>query len=266
VRLRALAAGVLGAAAVVLLGGCANFAVLTNMDAQGSGRVTLTLSLDQEGQAYLGMSTHQSQDEIRAAAQKHFPWVRTADGWREITTQTQGSTLVLQTSHDFASVDDLETLMSEKRDLRPIGDLSGIEGMPQSAPILNDLSFRLSEKPGKHSGYSLFAQGGVGDVPDPTCAGDRGAQASGQGALLRDGFRFGLPTPPADTSGQVTSQGLAVWDDVPFGDCPRITASSSGGTGSDTIAVNGLILGGLALFILLVLGLRAFRRRGAPRA
>ena len=140
--------------------------------------------------------------------------------------------------------------------------------MPHTAPLLNDFSLRLGSGGAPKPGFNLFAQGGVGDVPDFTCSGADIIPKGGTAAQLRESlafnYQFRLPGGPGSTSADRTPAGVNTWS-FPFGDCPRITADSGSG-GSSSKLVNGLILAAAAGFILIVLGLRALRRRRDRRA
>jgi len=246
------------------------FVVGTDVDAGGHGQVRLELHLDQEAQAYLGIT---SAADVPRVVQERFPWVREADGWSEVTTSTDSSGLMaLTTSHAFDDVDTLKTLMDQKRSLDEIAGgpetINSIPDMPHTAPLLNDFSFRLGSGDPPDPGFNLFAQGGVGDVPDFTCSGDSIEPAGGTAATLRQSlgfnYRFRLPGGPGDTTADSTRGNVNAWS-FPFGDCPRIVADTGGGGSSSTL-VNGLILAALAGFILIVLGLRVLRRRRGRRA
>lgn len=108
----------------------------------------------------------------------------------------------------------------------------------------------------------------MGDVPDFTCSGADIIPKGGTAAQLRESlafnYQFQLPGGPGSTSADRTPAGVNTWS-FPFGDCPRITADSGSG-GSSSKLVNGLILAAAAGFILIVLGLRALRRRRDRRA
>jgi hypothetical protein len=246
--------------------GCRSILVVSNqINPGGDGQVRLELHLDQQAQAQLGIA---SAADVPAAVAKHFPWVREADGWSQVTAAPDSAGLLaLTTTHAFDDLDTLEALMSDRRSLDAIaGDpqiISSIKDMPHTAPLLNDYSFRLGTGKQPEPGYNLFAQGGVGDVPDFTCSGDEITPQGGTAATLREAlsfkYQFRLPGKPSSTSADRQAGDTQSWS-FPFGDCPRIAADTGGG-GSSSKVVNGLILAGAAGFILIVLGLRALRRR-----
>ena len=243
--------------------------VSTDVEPNGDGQLRLELHLDQQAQAYLGIT---SEADVPRVVEKRFPWIREADGWSEVrTSRDSAGLLTLTTTHGFDDVDTLKELMDQERPLNPIaGDpqvIDSIPDMPHTSPLLNDFTFRLGSGDPPDPGFSLFAQGGVGDVPDFTCGGNTIDAAGGTAAALRQSlgfnYRFRLPAGPGDTSADNTSGGVNSWS-FRFGDCPRITADSGSG-GSSSKLVNGLILAALAGFILLVLGLRALRGRHGRR-
>jgi hypothetical protein len=252
--------------------GCQSVLVVrTDVDSAGAGQVRLELHLDREAQAYLGIT---SEADVPRVVEERFPWVREADGWSEVTVAPDSSgRLTLTTSHAFDDLDTLKALMDEERSLDAIaGDpdiINSIEDMPHAAPLLNDFSFRLGSGDPPDPGFNLFAQGGVGDVPDFTCGGaEKIDPAGGTAATLRRSlefnYRFRLPGGPGDTTADATPGNVNTWS-FPFGDCPRLVADTGSG-GSSSELVNGLILAALAGFILIVLGLRGLRRRRGRRA
>ena len=255
-------------AVVALGGGCAaQFTQRVTMGSGGDGTLDLRLRLDPEAQRTLGF-TGLSGSPARRAAQL-FPWVNQADGWRPVESSTDGSTLVLTSGHNFSSTDVLEVLMSRKRPLVPIAGnpelLAQIPDMPRTSPLLNDWTFSLGSGEAPNPGFNLFAQGGVGDVPDATCNPSQ-LQNSRVAMELRGAlqlaYQFRLPGGPGNNDANAVDGDLTSWA-AQFGDCPRITADT-GGSGSGKV-LNGLILAGAAGLVLIVLGLRGLRRRRERR-
>jgi len=266
VRRRGLLTLVLVVLLALAASGCRSVLVVqTQVNSGGDGQVRLELHLDKQAQAQLGIAS--TADVPRVVAQR-FPWVREADGWSEVQAAPDSAgNLTLTTTHAFDDVDTLKALMSDKRSLDAIAGspqiINSIQDMPHAAPLLNDYTFRLGSGKPPNPGFNLFAQGGVGDVPDFTCSGEKIIPEGGTAAQLRESlsfnYRFRLPGGPGNTSADATPGGVNTWA-FPFGDCPRISADTGGGGSSSTV-VNGLILAAAAGFILIVLGLRALRRR-----
>lgn len=260
--------------ALALLGlfaaGCqATLDVDANVDRDGRGAVTLRLALDRDAQAALGIPT--SEDPAQAA-QRFAPLLSDA-GWAGGSGQIQATRdpstgqLVLQTRHLVDSAQQLNSLLSLPRPIGTIapdrGTLSALPDLPSQAPLLNAADLRLGKASGDNPGFDLFARGGVGEIGRQTCAGN---QVVGFGRSLRDSltitYRFRLPGGPGNTNADETPSGSNVWL-ARYGDCPALQASSGGG--SSSTLVNGLILAGLAGFLLVVFALRALRRRRGRR-
>jgi hypothetical protein len=271
-RARLLLAGVVVAAAAILLAACsANESMVVHMNPDGSGTLTIQLALDPDAQAQLGFA---GGNDPEKAVQQHFPWVVSPDsGWSKPTFTHKGDQLVITTSKSFASADDLKALVSEKRSVDAIAGspdvVTRIPDLPHDQPLLNDFSLKFTPaKGGDKPSYTLFTQGGVGDVPDATCSGDKLLTVGGDAAQLRRNLHFvvtmEMPRQPRDTSGETTPSGAIQWR-YNYGDCPRITADTAGSS-SGAKTLNGAILAVASGFILVVLGLRALRRRRGTRA
>jgi hypothetical protein len=267
VRRVALAVALL-IAVVALGGGCAaQFTQRVTMGAGGDGSLDLRLKLDPEAQRTLGFTALSGTPAHRAA--QLFPWVNEADGWRAVQSSTEGSDLVLTSGHSFPSTEVLQELMSRKRPLVPIAGnpelLAQIPDMPTTSPLLNDWTFSLGSGHAPNPGFNLFAQGGIGDVPDATCNPSQ-LQNSRVAMELRGAlqfvYEFRLPGGPGNNDANAVDRDLTTWA-AHFGDCPRITADT-GGSGNGKV-LNGLILAGAAGLILIVLGLRGLRRRRERR-
>jgi len=172
---------------------------------------------------------------------------------------------------EFDNVDQLSRIMDAPRSLRAVaGDgatadalFAGLPDLPRTAPLLNEFSFRLGSGTGDNPGFNLFARGGVGDIGQQTCQGDR---AQGFSKTLRDAleieYRFRLPGGPGSTSAPESSGADNLWK-LRYEDCPALQAESGGG--SSSTLVNGVILGALTAFLVavfLVRGVKRRRRRG----
>lgn len=267
---RALAGLVaLGVAALVLAGCTATLEVEADIDRDGRGDVTLRLTMDAEAQEALGLAADAGPDE---AAARFAPLLGDA-GWSagdgQISATRDGGTgqLVLETRHLVDSTDQLDDLMSLSRPIAPIAPdpstLAALPDLPGEAPLLSAFDLRLGDGSGDNPGFDLFARGGLGEIGTETCSGD---DVVGFARSLRDAleirYTLSLPGGPGSTNADQTPRGDNVWL-ARYGDCPPLQASSGGG--SSSTLVNGLILAGLAAFLLLVFALRAVRRRRAAR-
>ena len=271
-RARLLLAALVVSAAALLLTACdATESLVVHMKPDGTGTVTLQLALDPDAQAQLGFAGGSDPNQV---VKERFPWVANPDsGWTQPTFTHEGDRLVISTSKAFTSADNLKAIVSQMHSVDAIAGsravVNSIPDLPHLQPLLNDFSLNFTAASGSDKpSYNLFTQGGVGDVPDATCSGDDLLTAGGDAAQLRRALHFvvtmDMPREPRDTSGQVTPSGAVQWR-YNYGDCPRITADTAGGSG-DTKTLNGAILAVASGFILVVLALRALRRRRGTRA
>jgi len=114
--------------------------------------------------------------------------------------------------------------------------------------------------------FTVASRGGVGDVLDPICdAGSnryvktRADKALGAGLDFR--YTWAMPTGILELSEGATvtpDNQNATWA-MPYGKCTLMEISSAGA--DDGRFVNGLILGGAVLFLLIVFALRSLARR-----
>ncbi|MEW6581455.1 MAG: hypothetical protein AB1416_01670 [Actinomycetota bacterium] len=269
-RAAAVVAILLGLLAV---GGCtARLTVDAEIDREGVGRVDVTLALDEEAQQALGFTP--GRDPV-AVARQIAPWLD-EPGWAApgevggpVAVQREESgMLVLSTRHAVGSVAELQALLSARRSLERLPRHDEVTDLPRGAPLVNALTVKLGERTGDFPGFDLFARGGVGELLQATCSGDRLLRDGGLDALLRRSvelrYRFTLPGGPGETNADEIRGGrTAEWDPL-YGDCPAISARSGGGSSSTLI--NGVILGVASALILLVLGLRGLRGRRERRA
>ncbi len=120
--------------------------------------------------------------------------------------------------------------------------------------------------------FTVASRGGVGDVLDPTCDAlanrnvkTRADKALGAGLIFRN--TWAMPTDILEASeGAALAAGnaTATWT-MAYGECPLMELSSAGA--DDGRFVNGLILGGVLLFLLIVFGWRSImKRRGVGSA
>ena len=267
--IRRVAAGLALVLVALVASGCqAAFDLDVELNRDGRGAVGLRLSLDAAAQEALGMSTG---DDPATSAERFAPLLADAgwvggDGQISATRDDATGELQLETRHLVDSPSQLDDVLSLDR---PIGSvapdpatLAALTDLPAEAPLLNALDFRLGDGSGDNPGFDLFARGGVGDIGQETCAGN---DVTGFARSLRDAlevtYRWRLPGGPGSTNADETPAGDNVWL-ARYGDCPPLQASSGGG--SSSTLVNGLILAGLAGFLMLVFLSRVVRkRRGA---
>ncbi len=273
-RARAWLAALVAAVLVLVASGCsAQLEMVVEMDRDGRGTVTLDLRMDESALRTLGLSA----DDPDAVGARLEPllddgsWFPAGGGeaLRNIysVSTEEGGAIRLSTSKRFDNVDQLQRIVDHPRDLRALaGEGLGLESLflglpdlPQTVPLLNEFSFRLGEGTGDNPGFNLFARGGVGDIGEQTCQGDR---ASGFSRTLRDAleieYRFRLPGGPGATNATESAGSDNVWR-IRYEDCPALQAESGGG--SSSTLVNGIILGALSLFLIVVFLARALRRR-----
>lgn len=274
---RRLLAALAVALGIVILSGCAStMSTDIQMDRHGRGTVTLTLQLDRDALGFLGLSA----DDPAAIATRFAPLLQEG-GWApaeggesvqqnvfSFSSDDQGG-VVLSTRKAFDNVEGLDAIVSQKRDLRLVPSspevLGSLADMPDSAPLINDFTFRLGTGTGDNPGFYVFGRGGVGEIGHHTCSGDRVENFS---RTLRDSLRLNysmrVPGGPGTTNATRVSNGAGVWE-ARFGDCPDLKAESGGG--SSSTLVNGLVLGVLTGILILVFVARGVRRRRAtPRA
>lgn len=271
--MRRAAALVLFAVSLMALSGCTGrFVVDVEMDREGAGRLVASLSVDAEGAAELGLVG--SDEDVARAALGLFPWLAADPGWvasddqpgRHIAVQRdEGGSVAISSRHAFESVPQMRALLTEARPLATVPRADTVDDLAAAVPFINALTFTLGDATGDFPGFDLFARGGVGELQQATCSGNRLLQAGSVETRLRQGFeivyRFTLPGGPGRTNADdVRSGRTAEWSHR-FGDCPAIRATSGGGSSSTLI--NGIILAVASVLIGLVLVLRAFRRRVA---
>jgi hypothetical protein len=153
---------------------------------------------------------------------------------------------------------------------------NGITGLPPSVTLQTLLASDFTPAHIDRSDrkmaptFTVASRGGVGDVLDPICdAGSnryvktRADKALGAGLEFR--YTWAMPTGILELSegAMVTPDNQnATWA-MPYGQCTLMELSSAGA--DDGRFVNGLILGGVLLFLLIVFALRSLaRRRGTP--
>jgi hypothetical protein len=263
-----LAALALSAAALLASGCSANFGMNAVIDANGQGRLDLTLELDPQAVSSLGLAGFESPE---AVAERAFPWLLTEAGWSSGTegggsvavTREPAGGMVLKTTHGLGSANDLRALLAAPRDLTHIPGHDAVSELPVQTPLINNLAFTL-EREGGDTSFSLVGRAGVGSLEKAPCSGSSLDSRGGPDALLRGGglrfdYRFTLPDGPGSTNAnEVIDDRTAQWL-FRYGDCPLIRARSGGS--SSSAPINGIILAGAALVVLVALGLRALRRR-----
>ena len=270
--------GVLAAlfAAIALAGCSVPVRMQITMNRDGAGTVTVRAGLDAEAQQYLNLPAGASGDEIAA---KIAPWATAAKGWESagasaVSADRDGSgTLTLQSSHRFVSSQELQRLLGETRQPTAIlvktGDRPPTD-MPADVPLMNafNVSLTAHDAPDPPS-FNLFGRGGIGAIATATCSGAALERGTSTDRALRKSLRFeyvaSLPVKPTRTTGTAAKNDptQVSWN-IPFGDCPRISANST--QGSSSAVLNGIILLGAGLFIAVVLLLRGLKGRRARRS
>ena len=274
------AAGALVAILVALVAsGCAaRLQTTVEMDRDGRGTVTLDLRMDASALQTLGLSADDP-DAIGARLEPLLDdggWFPAGGGEtvRNVfaVSRSDDGTVTLATAKRFDNVDQLKRIIDHPRRVRALaGEGLGLESiflglpdLPQQTPLLNEFSFRLGDGTGDNPGFNLFARGGVGDIGEQTCQGDR-AQAFSK--TLRDAleivYRFRLPGGPGATNATENSASDNVWR-IRYEDCPALQAESGGG--SSSTLVNGVILGALSAFLIIIFLVRGLRRRRNRRS
>lgn len=149
---------------------------------------------------------------------------------------------------------------------------AGITGLPTDVSLQSLLSAdftpaRLDRNNRRVAAtFTLASRGGVGEVLDPTCDTrtnrfTKTAADTALGAGLRFTYAWAMPTGILETSeGARLSRdaSTATWS-MPWGQCSLMELSSAGA--DDGRFVNGLILGGALLFLLIVFAWRSIMRR-----
>ncbi len=276
-RVRALAAAVLVVLAAALLSGCAaTLDVAVEMDRTGRGDVTLTVAMDAAALQGLGLSA----DDPDAVAGRLLPllddsgWLPAEGGERVVAnvfsfSDTDDGGVVLRTRKPFDNVEGLDAILGHRRPIRAVaGDdtalVSQLPDLPEAAPLLNDFTFSLGSGTGDNPGFRLFGRGGVGDIGQATCEGDR---AVGLSSFLRNSlqirYRFTIPGGPGETNADETPGSASVWN-LRYEDCDALRAESGGGSSSTLF--NGVVLAALSGMIVLAFGVRGLRRRRLRRA
>jgi hypothetical protein len=266
---RGLAALALAAAAL-LAGGCsAHFGLNAVLDGNGQGRLDMTLMLDAQAASSLGLAGVVESPVV--VAQRVFPWLLSEPGWTSgsddgqsvaVTSDPDGG-MVLSSTHALGSPNDLRALLAARRDLTHIPGFDSVTELPRESPILANATFTF-ERDGGDVSFNLLGRAGVGDLDRAPCSGSRLTARGGPDAVLRDDglrfdYRFTLPDGPGSTNANtVIDDRTAQWT-FAYGDCPLIRARS--GTSSSSAPINGIILAGAALVVLVALSLRVLRRR-----
>lgn len=149
---------------------------------------------------------------------------------------------------------------------------NGITGLPTAVTLQTLLALDFTSAHTDRSGnkvaptFTVVSRGGVGDVLDPICDAasnryvkTRADKALGAGLDLR--YTWAMPTGILEMSEGATvtpDNQNATWA-MPYGRCELMELSSAGA--DDGRFVNGLILGGALLFLLIVFALRSLARR-----
>lgn len=278
-RARLAAWWVLLAAVVLALSGCsASLDTSISMDRTGRGEVTLTLKMDSGSLQALGLGDA----DANAVAARFMPLLADAD-WQPgdasggqvvdnvLSVVPDGSGgMTLQTRKRFDNVAALKEIMNRPRDLRVAAGptaatvFAGLKDLPATTALINQFTFSLGSGTGDNPGFSFFGRGGVGNIGQETCAGDR---VQGFSRSLRDSlelsYELRVPGGPGSTNATETPRGASVWLQR-YGDCLSLQASSGGG--SSSTLVNGLVLAGLSGLLLIVFIARGVRRRRARKA
>jgi hypothetical protein len=256
-------------AAALLASGCsANFGVNAVLDANGQGRLDLTLELDPQAVSALGLAGFESPETV---AEREFPWLVTEAGWSSGTegggsvavSREPAGGMVLKTTHALGSTNDLRALLAAPRDITRIPGHDAVTELPVQTPLLNSLVLSVEREDGDTT-FSLVGRAGVGSLEQAPCSGSSLDTRGGPDALLRGGglrfdYRFTLPDGPGSTNAnEIIDDRTAQWL-FRYGDCPLIRARSGGS--SSSAPINGIILAGAALVVLFALSLRALRRR-----
>jgi len=276
---RAALAALVAVLVALVASGCASRLQMTvQMDRDGRGTVTLTLRMDPDALQTLGLSADDP-DGIAARLEPMLAdgsWFPAGSGDQvrnvfAVSTADDGS-VSLSTAKRFDNIEGLRRIVDQRRDLRAVagagtgleGLLAGLPDLPGTAPLLNEFSFRLGDGTGDNPGFRLFARGGVGDIGQQTCQAGR---ATGYSKTLRDAleveYRFRLPGGPGATNATESSGSDNVWR-IRYEDCPALQAESGGG--SSSTLVNGVILGALSAFLVVVFLIRGLRRRRNRRS
>lgn len=153
---------------------------------------------------------------------------------------------------------------------------AGITGLPAQTTLQSLLASEFTsartDRSGRHlrPTFTIASRAGVGEVLDPTCdaASNRYPKTRADkdlvsGLTLR--YTWAMPSGIS-----VASQGAALTPDkatatwtMPYGQCELMEISSTGA--DDGRFVNGLILGGTLIFLMIVFGLRSLGKRRRAR-
>lgn len=262
--------------AALMVAGCSARSQLdVEMDRTGRGTATVRVDLDRDALRALGLS---ASDPAGAAARLQAflddPGWGPADGGQldvgavAVSGDEKGG-LTFRSRTAFGSVAELDAILGRRRDLRALAGpeaarmMAGLPDLPASTPLVNDFSLRLGAGRGDSPGFTLFGRGGVGEIGQQTCQGDR---ATGASRRLRDAvqlrYRFVLPGGPGQTNADETPGGENVWD-LRYEDCDALRATAGGGNSSTLF--NGIVLAALSTFLIAVFLVRGVRRRRAHR-
>jgi hypothetical protein len=153
---------------------------------------------------------------------------------------------------------------------------AGITGLPSQTTLQSLLASEFTSARTDRSGrrvratFTIASRAGVGEVLDPTCdaASNRYQKTRADKDLVKGFTLRYLWAMPSGIS--VASEGAAITPDnatatwtMPYGQCELMEISSTGA--DDGRFVNGLILGGTLVFLMIVFALRSLGKRRRAR-